>query len=138
MGIFRWFEGSKIVTIRNGTYRSNTMSNDNPPADHAFDDDSRTGKRIEDNLRSGETWMRGLFMLVSCVLASVATFAGSVIVVLGFFYVLFTGEVNLQIKQAGQSVATYIYNIARYLTFNTDEKPFPMGGEWPSGAVRDD
>jgi hypothetical protein len=108
------------------------MSNDNPPADHAFADDSKTGKRVEENLKSGETWMRCLFMLVSCILASVAFFAGSVIVVLGFFYVLFTGEVNQQIKEAGQSVATYLYNIARYLTFNTDEKPFPMGGKWPS------
>ena len=110
------------------------MSNDNPPADHAFVDDNKTGNPIEENLKSGATWMRGLFMLVSCVLASVAMFVGSVIVVLGFFYVLFTGEVNQQIKVAGQSVAAYIYKIARYLTFNTDEKPFPLGGEWPSGS----
>lgn len=108
------------------------MSDDNPPADHAFVDENKTGNPIEENLKSGATWLRCLFMLVSCILASVATFAGSVIVVLGFFYVLITGEVNQQIKRAGQSVATYIYNIARYLTFNTDEKPFPLGGEWPS------
>jgi hypothetical protein len=73
-------------------------------------------------------------MMISCVLAGVAIFAGSVIVVLGFFYVLFTGEVNQQIKEAGQSVAAYIYNISRYLTFNTEEKPFPLGGEWPSAS----
>ena len=110
------------------------MSNENPPADHAFVDDNKTGNPIEENLKSGATWLRCLFMLISCVLAGVATFAGSVIVVLGFFYVLFTGEVNQQIREAGQSVAAYIYNIARYLTFNTEEKPFPLGGEWPSGS----
>ena len=77
-------------------------------------------------------------MLVSCILAGVAIFAGSVIVVLGFFYVLFTGEANPQIKEAGQSVSAYIYNIARYLTFNTDEKPFPLGGEWPSSSHAED
>ncbi len=110
------------------------MSDDNPPADHVFVDENKTGNPIEENLKSGTTWMRGLFMLISCVLLSVAMFAGSVIVVLGFFWVLFTGEVNRQIKEAGQSVATYIYNISRYLTFNTDEKPFPLGGEWPAGS----
>lgn len=109
------------------------MSNDNPPADHAFVDDSKTGKPIEENLKSGTTWLRLLFMLISSVLAGVAVFAGSVIVILGFFYVLFTGEINQQIKEAGQSLASYLYNIARYLTFNTDEKPFPLGGEWPTG-----
>ena len=108
------------------------MSNDNPPADHAFDGDNKSGNPIEENLKSGATWMRFLFMLISCVLASVAIFAGSVVVVLGFFWVLFTGEVNQQMKEAGQSVATYLYDIARYLTFNTDEKPFPLGGAWPA------
>ena len=56
------------------------------------------------------------------------------IVVPGFFHVLFTGEVNAQIREAGQSVAAYIYNIAGYMTFNTDIRPFPLGGEWPSGS----
>jgi len=110
------------------------MSDDNPAADHDFVDDNKTGNPIEQNLKSGDTWLRGLFMLVSWVLVSAAIFVGSVIVVLGFFYVLFTGDVNQQIKEAGQSVSAYIYNIARYLTFNTDEKPFPLGGEWPSGS----
>jgi hypothetical protein len=110
------------------------MSNDNPPADHVFVDDNKTGNPIEQNLKSGTTWLRFVFMVVSCVLACVAIFAGSVIVVLGFFYLLFSGEVNPQIKEAGQRLATYIYNIARYLTFNTDEKPFPLGGEWPTAS----
>ena len=114
------------------------MSDDNPPADHAFVDDNKTGNPIEENLKSGATWLRCLFMLISCVLCAVAIFAGSVIVVLGFFYVLFTGEVNQQIRGAGQSLATYFYNISRYLTFNTDVKPFPLGGEWPSGRSDDE
>ena len=108
------------------------MSNDNPPADHVFADGKGNAKPVEENLKSGETWLRGLFMLISSVLASIAIMVGSVIVVLGFFYVLFNGEVNQQVRQAGQSVARYIYQIARYLTFNSDEKPFPLGGDWPS------
>jgi len=110
------------------------MSNDNPPADHVFVDGKKTENAIEQNLKSGATWLRFLFMVISCILASVAIMAGSVIVALGFFYVLFTGEVNQQIREAGQSVAKYIYNIALYLTFNTEEKPFPLGGEWPSAS----
>jgi hypothetical protein len=51
---------------------------------------------------------------------------------------LITGEVNRQVQEAGQSVATYLYNIFRFLTFNTDEKPFPLGGEWPSSSVEDE
>jgi hypothetical protein len=112
------------------------MSNDNPPADEGFSGDNKTGNPVEENLKSGTTWMRALFMLISWVFLGVATFAGAVIVVIGFFWVLFTGEVNPQIREAGQSVATYIYNITRFLTYNTEEKPFPLGGEWPSGSAQ--
>ena len=113
------------------------MTNDNPPADHIYDDDNKSGNPVAENMKSGVTWMRGLFMLISCILANVALIAGSVIVVLGFFWVVFTGEVNQQIKEVGQSIAAYIYNIVRYLTFNTDERPFPLGGSWSNGSSND-
>ncbi len=109
------------------------MSNDNPPADHVFVDDNRTGNPIEENIKSRATWLRALFMLISCVLISIVGIAGTFIVVLGFLWVLFTGEVKSEIQQVGQSLATYTSDIIRYLTFNTEVKPFPLGGEWPSG-----
>ena len=72
-------------------------------------------------------------MAISALLLGVTSLVGTIVVVLGFFWVLFTGEVNRQIQQVGQSIAAYVYELIRYLTFNTDEKPFPMGGDWPSG-----
>ncbi len=110
------------------------MSDDNPPADDAHVADNESGSPLEKNLKSGATWMRFLFMLISAVLVSVASMVGSLVVVLGFFWVLFTGEVNRQIQQVGQSLASYIYEIIRYLTFNSDVKPFPLGGAWPSAG----
>jgi hypothetical protein len=50
---------------------------------------------------------------------------------------LFTGEINKQLQQIGQSVAGYMYQIVRYLTFNTEDKPFPFGGSWPSAPHED-
>lgn len=111
------------------------MSNNNPPADHPFVNDSDAGKPLEENLKSRATWMRLLFMLICCILVSIASMVGTFVVVLGFLWVLFTGKVNRQIQQVGQSLASYIYEIIRYLTFNTEERPFPMGNEWPSGSA---
>ncbi len=111
------------------------MSHENPPADHLIADDkpeaSEAGVPIEENIKSRSTWMRLLFMAMFYVLATLASAVGSVVVVLGFFWVLFTGEKNRQLQQAGQVVAGYIYEIIRYLTFNTDEKPFPFGSDMP-------
>lgn len=111
------------------------MSDGNPPADHSFVEENPSGNPLEQNLKSQATWLRALFMLISFVLVSIASMVGSVVVILGFFWVLFSGEVNRQVQQVGQSLASYIYEIIRYLTFNTDEKPFPLGGQWPSGSV---
>jgi len=109
------------------------MSNNNPPADVELVDDESAGKPIEENLKSRATWTRLLYMVICCFLVSLASFVGTFVVVLGFLWVLFSGEVNRQVQQVGQSLAAYIYEIIRYLTFNTEDRPFPLGNEWPSG-----
>jgi len=104
------------------------MSDHNPPADHVIEDkDADTP--IEEHIKSRSTWLRLLFMVVLYMLATVASFVGSFVVILGFLWVLFTGETNQQLKQAGQVIANYIYDVIRYLTFNSDDKPFPFGDE---------
>lgn len=109
------------------------------PADHAVDDDEPLGederREIEKNLKSRSTWLRLVFMFVLYVLASVATMVASVVVVLGFLWVLFTGEVNDRLRSAGQGLATYIYQIVRYLTYNAEERPFPFDLEWPDSET---
>jgi hypothetical protein len=71
-------------------------------------------------------------MCIFCLLIGLASLVGSFVVVLGFLWVLFTGEINRELQQTGQSLASYIYQIVRYLTFNSEKKPFPFGEGWPS------
>ncbi len=113
------------------------MSDDNPPADHVIPDDNNSGIPIEENIKSRSTWLRLLFMFAYYVIGTVATAVLSVVVILGFFWVLFTGEKNGQLQQAGQAIAAYLYEIIRYLTFNTEDKPFPFGNDWPSADIED-
>ncbi len=107
------------------------MSDDNPPVDHVLADDEGHKSAIEDHLKSKPTWLRLFFMLVFWALAGVTTFVASIVIVLGFFWVLFTGETNEQLQKAGKGIAAYFFQIISYLTYNSDEKPFPFG-EWPS------
>ena len=112
------------------------MSNDNPTIDQVAVEDSDSGK-IEKNLKSRATWLRLLFMCIFGLLASLASLVASVVVVLGFLMVLFTGEVNRELRELGQGLASYLFQVVRYLTFNTDDKPFPFGEPWPSEATED-
>ena len=113
------------------------MSDDTPPADHVVSDKNETGVPLEKNIKSRSTWLRLLFMVVFFVLGELAGLVLLVVIVLGFFWVLFTGEKNRQLQQAGQVIAGYIYEIIRYLTFNTEDKPFPFGKELPSAEPAD-
>ncbi|MCW9046924.1 MAG: DUF4389 domain-containing protein, partial [Gammaproteobacteria bacterium] len=63
---------------------------------------------------------------------SVAEFVMFFVVVFQFLLVLFTGETNPRLKKLGQSIATYIYQIIQYLTFNSDYQSYPFGA-WPKG-----
>jgi len=106
------------------------MSNDNPPIDQVIDE-GPDHRGVEDNLKSKDTWIRLVFMVIYSVLASVSSAVVSVIVALGFLAVLFTGERNRQLMLAGETVANYIREILSYLTYNTDDKPFPFGSDLP-------
>lgn len=110
---------------------------DNPTIDQVAAEDAESGK-IEENLRSRTTWLRLLFMCIYGLFACLAGMIGTVIVAIGFFWVLFTGEVNRELRQVGQAIASYMFDIIRYLTFNTDDKPFPFGGVWPSGEATEE
>lgn len=99
--------------------------------DQAMNDQPAAGG-VEDNLKSRDTWYRFVFMLVFAVILSITSMVATAIVVLGFLVVLFTGERNDQLAGAGASVANYFRDVLRYLSYNTDDKPFPFGTEFPS------
>jgi hypothetical protein len=93
-------------------------------------------RAVEGNLKSRDTWVRLVFMLIYSAVLSVTTIVATAIIVLGFLIVLVTGERNEQLKFAGNAVAEYVREILRYLTFNEDRKPFPFGADFPAGSSR--
>ncbi len=112
------------------------MNESTPPPDHVPDEDSteedHTGTMIGDNIKSRSTWLRLLFMILFIALWSISRVVVFAVVVLQFFWVLISGETNARLAGFGQSLATYTYQIVVYLTFNSEEQPFPFA-DWPSG-----
>ena len=70
-------------------------------------------------------------MLVIALLYSVSRLVVGAVVMLQFFFVLFTGKTNNHLLSFGQALSTYTYQVISYLTFNTEERPFPFDTEWP-------
>ena len=84
------------------------------------------------NLKSKSIWMRLLFMLVITFLYSISRIVVGAVVVMQFFWVLLTGETNHKLQLFGKSLATYTNQIVLYLTFNSEERPFPFDLDWPN------
>ena len=109
------------------------MTDEGIPKDHVEGDFRDTGDGgLEARLKSGSTWLRLLFMLLTMILFGLANMVGCVVVVLQFFWVLFTGETKKELTRVGHQLALYAGEIIDFLTYNTEERPFPFDRDWPS------
>ncbi|NNJ97301.1 MAG: DUF4389 domain-containing protein [Gammaproteobacteria bacterium] len=90
------------------------------------------GEEVKENLKRQSTWVRGLYMLLFAIFYSVAEIVMFAIVIFQFIHKLIKGDTNARLMELGQSLATYIYQIIQYLTFNSNYQVYPFGA-WPKG-----
>ncbi|MGB8276266.1 MAG: DUF4389 domain-containing protein [Alphaproteobacteria bacterium] len=81
-----------------------------------------------------QVWIRGLFMLLFMLFYHVAEIVGFAVVLFQFVHVLVAGRTNAQALSLGEGLAQYYKQIVRYLTFNSEDRPFPFG-DWPTGPA---
>lgn len=92
---------------------------------------------LKDNLRKRQTWLRGLYMLLFIVIFHVAEFVMGAVVLLQFLFTLVSGQTNTRLLRFGQSLSQYVYQILLFLTFNSEDMPFPFN-EWPATDSTDE
>jgi hypothetical protein len=85
---------------------------------------------IKDNITRCGIWLRLLFMIVLSMAYGVAELVTLAVVVFQFAASLFTGRPNDHLARFGRNLARYFQQIIAYLTFATEEKPFPFA-PWP-------
>lgn len=114
------------------------MSNEDQPKDHVAPEESSDAvaeaevSEFEKNVKSRSTWLRLVFIIVFLVIYGISRIVVFAVVTFQFFWVLFTGDTNKPLQGFGQSLATYTYQIVRFLTFNTETRPFPLDDQkWP-------
>jgi len=90
---------------------------------------------IKENIKQQSTWMRGLYMLMFALFYSIAEFVLIAVVVAQFLFKLITGQTNPRLLMLGQSIASYIYQVMQYLTFNSDYESYPFN-PWPKGKPK--
>ena len=94
-------------------------------------DDPAPDREITENLKSRGTWLRLVFMLLFVVIYYVSELVLFAVAALQFLWKLFSGDVNERLTAFGANLADFIRQIARFLTFNTEQMPFPFS-DWPN------
>jgi hypothetical protein len=90
-------------------------------------------QQLKSNLTSSKHWIRLVYMLLFSIFLYVASFVVGVLVMVQFIFALITGSDNKKLRELGSSLTTYIEQILRFLTFNSEVKPFPFA-DWPESA----
>lgn len=87
-------------------------------------------QELKQRLTAREVWVRGLYMLLFAFIYSMVELVVFAVVVIQFVFKLFTGDTNERLLGFGGSLSRYVYQVLLFLTFNTEDKPFPFD-EWP-------
>ena len=85
----------------------------------------------KDNLTNRNIWVRGLYMLFFALAYAVAEAIVALVVVFQFIHTAFTGRVNPRLQPFGANLGAYIYDLLQYVTFNSENQPFPFA-DWPA------
>ncbi len=76
-------------------------------------------------------WMRGLFMLLMGLAFEVCGTVLCVVAIVQFVITLLNDTPNARLASFGRSMGSYLRQIVNFLTFATEEVPFPFS-EWPA------
>lgn len=83
-----------------------------------------------------DTGIRLLFVILFAAIYTVAELVIAALVILQFGFKLVTGETNEKLQDFSRSMNKFVYQILQFVTFNSDDKPFPFD-EWPSSDEQD-
>ncbi len=93
--------------------------------------------QLKSNLLSSKHWIRVVYMVFFAVCVQVSRIVMWAVIGFQFLFMLLSGKDNPKLRAFGQSLTDYIYQSLKFLTYNSEEKPFPFA-DWPSAPVQEE
>ena len=93
---------------------------------------------IKENVKKTDTWIRGLFIIVYGVVFYFLYLIIWLFVVFQFITKVITGDLNKNLSDTSGWLTDYAMQILAYITFQSDEKPWPIGPMPGSGSSASD
>ncbi len=86
------------------------------------------------NLTEQSTWKRIAYMVLFVITFNLAEAVLAVVVLLQIVFKLLTGKPLDGLVDLGRDIGDYLKQIVNFLTFASEDMPFPVG-PWPNAAA---
>lgn len=83
------------------------------------------------NFKSKKVWIRIGMMALAVVLHRFVQWGINTIALLQAVMVLFKGQPHPLVKQIGGQLTQYSLGIMQFLTYNSNQEPYPFAGKFP-------
>ena len=87
-------------------------------------------KQWKDNIKSESFWLRSVFMVLFFVVYRIVDILVLLVAISQWLYVLLSGDANQGLRKFAQGLSLYVAQIINYLSYNSEEKPYPFS-DWP-------
>jgi hypothetical protein len=91
---------------------------------------SMSTEEVKKNIKNSNSWIRLLFIIIFLVFYGIGETVFWFSVLVQVIFTLFTGKVNANLKEFTGKLVVYLYSVLKYVSFQTEEKPFPFAA-WP-------
>jgi hypothetical protein len=80
--------------------------------------------------KNSETFSRVFYTILFGVIGWITVWVFCCVVLIQFGFLLITGKVNNNLKEFNKEIGLFLFDMIKYLSFQTNEKPFPFR-DWP-------
>lgn len=87
----------------------------------------------KEHLTKQSTWKRIAYMVMFVITFNVAELVMFVVVALQVIFKLFTGKPLDSLSDLGREIGIYLHAVIDFLTFNSEDMPFPVSA-WPGSG----
>lgn len=82
------------------------------------------------NVSGYSPWIRLLYLVLYGVILNITEGVTFIVALVQFIFHLFTGRPSSRLAEFGEGLAAYVREVVAFLTYHTNELPFPFG-HWP-------
>jgi len=92
-----------------------------------------TTDEVKKNLTHGDAWLRVFFIIVFAFVYWVVNWVLGAVVFVQVCWSLITANTSAPLRAFGASLGEYLRQIVRFMTYNSDDMPFPYA-DWPESG----